>query len=108
MTDTTTTNSDAAAGATGGALSETGRGFAIASLVLGATSLLAGWVLVAPIVGLVLGVLSRRRESDAHCWATAGIVLNAVSLVGWLLATIGIVAFSALAFGFHFLRGFAY
>jgi hypothetical protein len=87
---------------------QTARGLGIASLALGATSLLAGWTFVAPVVGLVLGFMSRRREPDAHGWATAGIVLNAVALVGWLLAAIGIVTFGALAFGFHFLRGYAY
>ncbi len=87
---------------------DTARGFGIASLALGATSLLAGWTFIAPVVGLILGVISRRREPDAHGWATAGIVLNIVALAGWLLAALGIATFGAAVLGIRLLRGWVY
>ena len=84
----------------------TARGFGIASLVLGATSLVAGWTFIAPIVGLVLGVMSRRREPDATGLATAGIVLNLVAIAGWALAALGIAAAGVLALGGRFFGGY--
>jgi hypothetical protein len=90
------------------ATTTTTRVFGIASLVLGASSLIAGWTFIAPIVGLVLGIMSRRREPDATGFATAGIVLNLVALVGWALAALGIAAAGALALGSHLFSGFWY
>jgi uncharacterized membrane protein len=81
-----------------------GNGLAIASLVLGATSLVAGWTFIAPIVGLVLGFSARRREPAAQGFALAGIVLNAVALAGWVLAGLGVAAFGALALGSRLLH----
>lgn len=75
----------------------TARGFGIASVVLGAASLITGWALVAPVVGLVLGAIARRREPDAQGLATAGIVLNIVALAGWVLAGLGVVGLGVLA-----------
>jgi hypothetical protein len=86
----------------------TSRGFGIASLVLGAASLLAGWTFVAPVAGLVLGILSRRREPDAQGFATAGIVLNLVVLAGWVLAAIAGVTFGIAALGVRVLEHLAY
>jgi len=54
----------------------------ITSLVLGLVSVAAGFTLVVPIVGLVLGVLARRREPEARTFSTIGIVANAVMLAG--------------------------
>lgn len=84
----------------------TTRGFGIASLVLGATSLVAGFTFVAPFVGLVLGVVSRRREPDATGFSTAGIVLSLVALVGWVLAALGLAAAGALALAGRLLGGY--
>ncbi|MDM4761813.1 hypothetical protein QT381_02185 [Galbitalea sp. SE-J8] len=82
----------------------TARGYGIASLALGVTSLLAGWTFLAAIVGLVLGILSRRREPDATGVAVAGIVLNAVALAGWVLAGLGIAVVGGLALGARILH----
>lgn len=81
-----------------------GNGLAIASLVLGGTSLLAGWTFIAPIVGLVLGLLARKREPGAHAFANAGVILSAVALVGWVLAGLGVAAVGALAIGSRLLH----
>ena len=54
----------------------------ITSLVLGLVSVAAGFTVVVPIVGLVLGVLARRREPEARTFSTIGIVANAVMLAG--------------------------
>jgi hypothetical protein len=53
--------------------------------VLGICSLLAGWTLFAPVVGLVCGVMSRGREPFASGRSGWGILLNLVALAGWLL-----------------------
>ncbi len=61
----------------------TGRG--TASLVLGVCSLLAGWILVAPAIGLYLGLSSRSRETHARGRAGWGIALNLLALFGWIV-----------------------
>lgn len=65
---------------------------ALTSLVLGLVSILAGWTFVAPIVGLVTGMLALGREPYARTMALWGIVLNAVMLAGvFLLLVLGLV-----------------
>lgn len=63
----------------------TGTGKGTASLILGVCSLLAGWIAVAPLVGLVLGIMSRRSEPMARGRAGWGIALNLVALLGWIV-----------------------
>jgi hypothetical protein len=70
------------------------KGFSIASLVLGLSSIVAGFTFFVPAIGLVLGVLALKREPASRTMAVWGIVLNAVMLAGALL-----VAFGALVFG---------
>ncbi|MDR6969994.1 hypothetical protein [Leifsonia shinshuensis] len=77
------------------------RTLSITSFVLGAASIVFGWTLIAPIAGLVVGVLALGREPEGCTWAIWGIVLNAVMLAGVLLvallALIGIgIGFAAL------------
>lgn len=64
----------------------------IASLVLGLVSIFAGFTFVAPIVGLVLGVIGLKREPAGKGMAIAGLILNGLMLLGWLLL-IGIIVF---------------
>ena len=65
---------------------------ALTSLVLGLVSILAGWTFVAPIAGLIVGVLALGREPYARTLAVWGIVLNAVMLAGvFLLLVFGLV-----------------
>lgn len=68
---------------------ETGRG--TASLVLGVCSLLAGWILIAPAIGLYLGLSSRSREPCARGRAGWGIALNLLALLGWIVLVLLIV-----------------
>lgn len=60
-------------------------GLGTASLVLGICSLLAGWTFFAPIVGLCLGIASRRREPLARGRSGWGILLNLVALAIWIV-----------------------
>ena len=71
---------------------ETGRG--TASLVLGVCSLLAGWSFFVPLIGIILGVSSRRREPAARGRAGWGIALNVIAMAAWLLV---VLIFLALA-----------
>ncbi len=67
---------------------------AVSSLVLGLVSILAGWTFLAPLAGLITGILALGREPQARTMALWGIVLNAVMLAGAVL-----VAIIALGFG---------
>ncbi|MCJ1712723.1 hypothetical protein [Curtobacterium sp. VKM Ac-2922] len=80
-------------------------GLGTASLVLGICSLLAGWTFFAPIVGLVLGIMSRGREPMARGRAGWGILLNAVALAIWIIAVACFVAFGTLAVWSHATSG---
>ena len=79
-----------------------GTGKGTASFILGICSLLAGWVLIAPVIGLILGITSLGNEPTARGRAGWGIVLNVLAMVGW------IIAFALLAVtgvGLTFLNG---
>lgn len=65
----------------------------IASVVLGVISVFFGFTFFVPIIGLVLGVMGRRREPDARGFALAGIWINALLLVGWLIIALLVVGF---------------
>lgn len=70
------------------------RGFSIASFVLGIASVVSGWTLFAPVVGLVLGVIALRRGTSERTFALWGVWLNGIMLgFAVLLVTIGLVAF---------------
>ena len=77
----------------GAPFAEDSRGFGISSLVLGLVSILAGFTLVVPAGGLVLGILALKREPASRTMAIWGIVLNGVMLAGAVLATLVAVAF---------------
>lgn len=76
------------------------RGLSIASLVIGLASIVASWTFVAPIVGLVLGIIGLQREPAGRTFAIWGIVLNAVLLAGAVLIGLGAVFFSLIALPF--------
>lgn len=69
-------------------------GFAIASFVIGIASIIGGWTLIAPAVGLVLGILALRRNTTERTLALWGVWLNGVILA---FAAVGIVIVIALA-----------
>ncbi|OII12450.1 DUF4190 domain-containing protein [Curtobacterium sp. MCBA15_008] len=63
-----------------------GNGLSIGSLVLGIVgvvfSFLFVWVgLIASIIGLVLGIIARRRPTSSRGMVLAGIILSAIGLV---------------------------
>jgi hypothetical protein len=62
--------------------------FSLTSLILGVTSVFFGLTVIAPVAGLVFGLLGLRREPTGRTLAIWGIVLNAVmiGLVGLFLA----------------------
>src|SRR5699024_2265538 len=62
-----------------------GTGKGTASLLLGICSLLAGWTLIAPLLGLILGVMSRGDEPFARGRAGWGILLNLLAMLGWVV-----------------------
>lgn len=62
-----------------------GTGKGTASLLLGICSLLAGWTLIAPVLGLVLGFMSRGDEPFARGRAGWGILLNLLAMLGWVV-----------------------
>ncbi|MDN4614788.1 hypothetical protein P5G50_10005 [Leifsonia sp. F6_8S_P_1B] len=81
------------------------RTLSVTSFAFGLASIVFGWTFVAPIAGLVIGVLALRREPLGRTFAIWGIVLNAIMLagviVGLLFAAIGLgigFAFLPLAF----------
>ncbi|MFC7375919.1 hypothetical protein ACFQS2_00540 [Brachybacterium sp. GCM10030267] len=79
-----------------------GTGKGTASFVLGVCSLLAGWILIAPLVGLLLGISSLGNEPAARGRAGWGIVLNLLSMLGWIIA---FVLLAVAGVGLTFLNG---
>ncbi|MDN5813663.1 MAG: DUF4190 domain-containing protein [Arthrobacter sp.] len=67
------------------------RGMSIASMVLGIVSIFAGFTFVVPIVGLVLGIIGLQREPAGKGMAIAGLILNGLMLLGWLLLIAAII-----------------
>lgn len=64
------------------------RVFGILALVFGIASIALGSQPVFAIAGLVLGIMSLRRESSARGFAIGGIVTSAVTLGGMVIAAI--------------------
>jgi hypothetical protein len=74
------------------------RGKSIASLVLGIVSIACGFVLIAPLIGLVLGIMGLRSEPTAKGFSVTGIVLNVLAMVTWIIIAIVLIgAFGWLA-----------
>lgn len=69
------------------------RTLSITSFALGLASIVFSWTFLAPIAGLVLGVLALGREPRGRTFAIWGIVLNTVMLagilIGLLIAVVG-------------------
>ena len=72
------------------------RGFAIASLVLGILSLFCCGT-VCSILGLVFGIISRKKNPVNNSMATAGIVLSIIALVlGIIFLIWSLVAYGSI------------
>lgn len=67
------------------------RGMSITSLVLGLVSIFSGFTFIVPIVGLVFGFLGLKREPAGRGMALAGVILNAVMLVGWIVVLVFVI-----------------
>lgn len=67
------------------------------SLVLGICSLFAGWTFFAPVIGLVLGILSLRQEPQARTRAGWGVALNAIAMSLWVITLVVVLAFGGIA-----------
>lgn len=74
---------------------ESGRGLAIASLVLGIVSFFCCGS-ICSIVGLVLGIVSRSKQKENNGMATAGIVLSVIALALWAVYVVLALVFGAL------------
>ena len=70
--------------------------WSITSLVIGVVSIFMNWTFLAPIAGIVVGVMAKRREPHARTVANWGIGLNIAMLV---LGVILWIAFGALVLG---------
>lgn len=81
------------------AADDRGRTFAITSFVLGILSVVSGWTFIAPIIGLVLGVLALRRNTSERTLALWGVWTSGVMLALSVIA----VAFGAMFLGLGFL-----
>lgn len=82
------------------------RTLGVISLVLGVASLAFGLFFVVPVAAIVLGAMALKSEPDSRAIAIGGIVTGAVSLSGFLLVSLGFLAFLpffglASAFGWN-------
>lgn len=79
---------------------ESGKNFAIASLILGIVSFFCCGT-ICSILGIIFGIISKQRQKENNGMATAGIVLSIIALV------LGIV-FSIIAFATGLLDVYTY
>lgn len=78
------------------------RGLSLASMIIGLTSLfLAGWLIVPPIVGIVLGHIGLRKESpQGKPFSITGLITSYLALVLYLaIYALGIYLYAALIEG---------
>lgn len=81
--------------------------FAITSFVLGIVSIIGGWTFIAPIVGLIFGVLALRRKTSERTLALWGVWLNGAILALMILAGVAMLALfglgliASLPYGFN-------
>ncbi|WP_416354931.1 DUF4190 domain-containing protein [Curtobacterium sp. VKM Ac-2887] len=57
----------------------------ITSMILGLVSIVAGFTLVVPLVGLILGFVGIRREPAGRGMAITGLILNGIIIAGWVI-----------------------
>ena len=72
----------------------------ILAITFGIASIVMGFQPVFAIAGLILGILSLRREASGRGLAIGGIVTSSVTLAGWLLgavAALAVIPFVVLA-----------
>jgi len=69
-----------------------GDAFAVTSFVLGIASIVSSWTFIAPIIGLILGLIALRRSTTERTLALWGVWMN-----GALLVLTALIAMGALA-----------
>lgn len=74
----------------------TSSAWSVTSLVIGIVSIFMGWTFLAPIAGIIVGVMAKGREPHARTIANWGIGVNVATLV---LGLILWIAFGALVLG---------
>ncbi|MFF2052392.1 hypothetical protein ACFVU2_12400 [Leifsonia sp. NPDC058194] len=97
----TSTSSPTAASDSAASTPTAYRTLSVTSFVLGLASIVFGWTFVAPIAGLVIGILALGREQLGKTFAVWGIVLNALMLFGVLIGLV--LALAGLGIGLGFL-----
>lgn len=80
------------------------KSFSIASFVLGIASIVSGWTLVAPIIGLVLGLKALSNNTPDRTMTLWGVWLNGIMLA---LTAIALVVMLVLLVVLGFSVGFA-
>ncbi|WP_309615694.1 hypothetical protein [Salinibacterium sp.] len=70
----------------------TDRVLGILALAFGVASIGMGFQPVFAVAGLILGILSLRRESSGRGLAIGGIITSSVTLAGWLLGALAALA----------------
>jgi hypothetical protein len=61
------------------------KGASVTAMVLGLVSLFLGFTFVVPIVGFIFGLVGLNKEPAGRGMAIAGLVLNGLMLLGWVL-----------------------
>lgn len=79
------------------------KGLSIASMVLGISSVILGWLMIPQIAAIITGHLALGREPAGKGMSIAGLVLGYLCLLGygafWLLLIIGLMSYSS-AYGY--------
>lgn len=76
----------------------TSNAFAITSFVLGIASIVSSWTFIAPIVGLIFGILALRRKTQERTLALWGLWMNAAMLALTALVALAVATFVGFAF----------
>ncbi|MBG6084078.1 hypothetical protein [Zhihengliuella flava] len=73
------------------------KGASITSLVLGLVSILLGFTILIPMVGLAFGILGLVQEPAGRGPALAGVILNSLTMIAWILLIIIFLPFLIMA-----------
>lgn len=78
------------------------RGISLASMILGLVSIGAGFVIIIPFIGLVLGIVGHSREPTGRAYAITGLCLNGLFVGLWitLIAALILTHGGPVRFGF--------
>jgi hypothetical protein len=83
------------------------RTLSVTSFVLGLVSIAFGFTFFVPLAAIIFGGIGARREPHARAFAIWGIVLGALSILGWLVVVLVLVIVAAATAGGDLLSGLA-